>query len=250
MRAVASAVATLPAEGEIIVVDDGSRVPARNVLEESGRVIVIDNPGPRGPSVARNAGVKRARHPVVLFLDDDDELLPDYCSRILDAVDEHPDVSFGSSVRLQRKLSGRLSARKSPPYQRMTGLLDSTAPLQSKLQVTSGLWIRREIFLALDGFDDELFISEDAELCIRLVAAGCIMWNDPKPGVIRNVIKPHARLQDRASLGRSTSPKGRVRCYHRILEKHGHYLAEQSPSLRRTYVLRIWKYRIKALLGL
>src|SRR5262249_771856 len=62
-------------EIEVIVVDDGSPVPAKSVVDSrivpqgvSLRCIRQDN---AGPAAARNAGFREARGEVVLFVDDD-----------------------------------------------------------------------------------------------------------------------------------------------------------------------------------
>src|SRR5215475_6344459 len=62
---------------EIIVVNDGSTVAARRHLERwQGICTIIDFHRQRGPSAARNEGVRRARGAFVAFLDDDDIWLP------------------------------------------------------------------------------------------------------------------------------------------------------------------------------
>ena len=80
VAAVRSARAPIPAGGEIIVVDDGSRIPAREALagHVGAETTVIDNLGQWGPSAARNAGLKRTSQPIVLFLDVDDLMISGY----------------------------------------------------------------------------------------------------------------------------------------------------------------------------
>jgi glycosyltransferase involved in cell wall biosynthesis len=60
---------------EIIVVNDGSDDDTGTVARQSG-AHVIDQPN-RGLSMARNAGLASARGEFIVFLDADDELLPD-----------------------------------------------------------------------------------------------------------------------------------------------------------------------------
>ena len=80
-----SARAALPTGGEIIVVDDGSRIPAGAALAGhiGAETTVIDNPEQWGPSAARNAG--EAEH------------LPRKCSQqefdwFRDMLDKHGDL--------------------------------------------------------------------------------------------------------------------------------------------------------------
>ena len=57
-RAVASVLAAMPEDGEVIVVDDASDPPAMLALREvtDPRMTLYVNPGPHGPSAARNFG--------------------------------------------------------------------------------------------------------------------------------------------------------------------------------------------------
>ncbi len=249
--ALASARAALPPVGEVIVVDDGSKVHSRDVLGDCGEsVSVIDNPDPPGPSGARNAGVARARFPVCLFLDDDDRLFPDCCTRILAVAADHPEVLYGTSSHVRRSRRGDVRRPKRP----VSGKRDHAAPLRSRLIPSiSGLWVRRETFLALGGFDADLWINADTEFCIRLARIRAPMWFDAKPGFRRQQERLEWGQADRpssASLSRRIAPRERIRCYRKILGDHGHWLADNEPSLRRRFLSQIWKYRAKALVGL
>ena len=73
--AIESALGQSPPPLECIVVDDGS-TDETAVLAKSLGVIVLTQPN-RGVSEARNAGLAAARGDLVVFLDADDELLPD-----------------------------------------------------------------------------------------------------------------------------------------------------------------------------
>jgi glycosyltransferase involved in cell wall biosynthesis len=75
---------------EMIVVDDGSADETSAVAAGMGaRVIVQPN---RGVSEARNVGLAAARGSLVVFLDADDELLPDALETGVDALLAQPDV--------------------------------------------------------------------------------------------------------------------------------------------------------------
>ena len=62
VRSVRSALQACPADGEVLVVDDKSIIPAAQVLdtESDPRLRVIVNTGPSGASNARNLGVSSA----------------------------------------------------------------------------------------------------------------------------------------------------------------------------------------------
>ena len=73
---------------ECIVVNDGSTDDTADVASTLGvRVLEQSN---RGVSDARNAGLAAARSELVVFLDADDELLPDAVAHGAEALDLHP----------------------------------------------------------------------------------------------------------------------------------------------------------------
>ena len=80
--AIDSALAQTYSQVEVIVVDDGSTDDSRGVIESYGQRIlpVIKTNGGQGSAI--NAGFAASRGEIVMFLDADDELMPD------DAVDQ------------------------------------------------------------------------------------------------------------------------------------------------------------------
>src|SRR5262245_9044887 len=87
---------------EIIVVDDGSFVPAREVVEPRA-LDMLEHQGVRwlrqknaGPASARNTGFRNASGDIVLFLDDDILAPPDLIKAHISAHRSHPGaVIFG-----------------------------------------------------------------------------------------------------------------------------------------------------------
>lgn len=72
--------------GEVIVVDDGSTDNTAGLAEQAGaRVVCMSRNG--GKAAAMNAGVREARHDIILFLDADvTGLTPEAITRILEPV--------------------------------------------------------------------------------------------------------------------------------------------------------------------
>lgn len=101
-RAVASVLDQTHPAVEVIVVDDGSRIPAR-VATKDERVRVVRQDPARGVARARNLGVVQARGAFLAFLDDDDILHPHKLATQLAYLRENPgaDAVF-SHVEVER----------------------------------------------------------------------------------------------------------------------------------------------------
>lgn len=73
--AVGSALAS-PLVARVLVIDDGSRVPASDVLAGIDARVEVVRQGNAGPSAARNRGLDLATCDHVVLMDDDDEMVP------------------------------------------------------------------------------------------------------------------------------------------------------------------------------
>lgn len=74
-EAIVSVLAQTVGDFELLVVDDGSRVPA--VIPDDARIRLIRLETNQGPAAARNTGRHVARGRYLTFLDDDDRFTPD-----------------------------------------------------------------------------------------------------------------------------------------------------------------------------
>lgn len=219
-EAVASALAACPPEAELVVVDDRSHTPATDVLagQDAGRLRVIPNTGPPGAAGARNEGVAAARAPMVLFLDDDDWMLPDYPARVIAAAAGPQAPAFGFCATEPQAATHRRPHGPGPMSQR--------SPLRRRLiAFSAGLWIRRELYLSLGGCDPAQRVDEDTEFCCRLATRGLMPWYDPSPGVRLRSAPDHA---DR--LTRATPDAEIVACYRRTWDRHQHSFAPWSEA--------------------
>lgn len=211
-RAVASALAELPAGAEVLVIDDASTVPASEVLAGwDTRLRVLRNSGLRGAAGARNFGVSEALGEIILFLDDDDELLSGYAARVLEIATSEP-VDYGFSAVIRRDASGQEEA----VTRRLdSGQVPAKAALRHKIAALSaGFWIRRRRFLALGGLDPAQRIDEDTSLCCALITAGNLPWYEVAPGMRVHILHSPADAPG-AQLTQDSDPDVILDCYLR-----------------------------------
>ncbi len=220
-RAVLSALAAAPEGAEILVADDASDPPAAEALGDLAAthpaLRVIRNGGTRGAAGARNFGVSLAAAPLILFLDDDDEVMPDYPARVLRAATGPEAPGFGFSAVVIRTADGpdAVESRSLP-----TGPVPLSAPLRHRIAALSaGFWIRRELFQSLGGFAPDQVVDEDTGLCCALAVRGIAPWYEGEPGV--TVHRGHSAAGSAAQLTRSTRSEVVAACYLRTWARFG-----------------------------
>lgn len=92
-RSIDSVLAQTHKDLEVIIVDDGSEIPA-DYRGTDCRVRLIRNEKSVGPSLARNIGLRAARGDFFAILDDDDFYFPDKLERQLTFLNENPDIAL------------------------------------------------------------------------------------------------------------------------------------------------------------
>lgn len=133
-------------DAQIILVDDGS-VPVVELGDSSVIVIRQENLGPSG---ARNTGARQASGEWLLFLDDDDELLPGVCDLV---------GLLRSDVEL---VWGGLAVE---------GNDEKTEIRPDSPTLAGTVLISSKCFLSIGGYDEGLHFGENTDLYIRLMDA-------------------------------------------------------------------------------
>jgi GT2 family glycosyltransferase len=159
---------------EVVVVDDGSTDPPLTGATYAYALRVLTQTN-AGAAAARHRGILAALGPLLVIIDDDMQVPPDFLASHLAA---HPPGSH-------RAVLGRIRADPAvhtmPLFERWYAhRLDSVAQLleAGKLTLngsalyTGNLSLQRDDYLAVGGFDPTFLRSEDAELGLRLEAAG------------------------------------------------------------------------------
>lgn len=170
-----------PAPFEIIVVADGDTDGSRDLAREFGAKVLV-NPTCQGPAHARNVGARHAQGDILFFVDADVALPPDALTHIICAFSE----CRGNPLRTinPTTLAALIGSYDDEPA--VQNFLSQYKNLlhhyvhQTSCEDASTFWgacgaIRRDVFLAVGGFDDQQYERpsiEDIELGYRLKRAG------------------------------------------------------------------------------
>lgn len=248
-RAVSSAIMAIGASGEVIVVDDGSDIPAEKSISDfaCSRLRILRNPVPLagGGSPSRNRGAKIANGDVLFFLDDDDELIPDYCANIIrNAIGEG--ATFGFSARLFVKgLHGDGVKTIAEKRALRNGLIPSTAQFKERtFPFSAAFWMLKGTFDAVGPMETGLKTNSDTEYCCRLYTSRRKGWYCETPGVrVYDQIDGLGGETD--SVTRRTKSADRATAFHFIAEKHENFLS-QDPSAAAFVFARLMKHSFRA----
>ena len=173
---------------EVIVINDGS--PDTPALEMALQPYLLRlryfRQTNRGPSAARNLGIRDARGRYVALLDSDDVWLPDHLARQIDYLARNSELGLVYSDNMQFQNGRALGAAFDTVPQSALVTLDNL--LAEKCTVnTSSVVVLRDAILKAGLFDESLRRCEDFDLWLRLADAGVRMAYDPGVQVLHRL---------------------------------------------------------------
>lgn len=207
----------LDGEFDVIVVDNGSTDATADVVRaravQDPRIRLVDGSLlPRSGGAARNLGAEQASAPLLAFCDADDVVQPGWLSAIHDALEHETVVTTALEY-----------------WSLNPNLLHLTHPRFLGEHLVCGVpgipggafGIRRDVYLAVGGFDPNFSGAEDSELAVRLAVSGYRIAHLPDA-----VVSVRLRSTPAAAFRRGRALRGSVT---RIRERHG--LAQPGPLL-------------------
>jgi glycosyltransferase involved in cell wall biosynthesis len=180
-EAIESVLAQDEPDFELLVVDDASTDGSTALVEEyrrrDSRVVVIAHERNLGLAQTLNEGLERARHELVLRMDQDDVSMPSRLRAQRDYLASHPAVAVAGSWVFH------MGAR--PQLDRLVELPSTPREVAARLQRENCLYhpsvaFRRSLVLEAGGYREEFKNAEDYELWLRL-AREHDLANVPEP---------------------------------------------------------------------
>lgn len=168
-RAIQSVLNQTFTDYEIIVVDDGSTDRTKQVVASFGNQVRYIYQKNRGPSHARNTGIRAARGEYIAFLDSDDRFLPDKLMKNKMFLEQRPDCRFLYSwyydIRGKRKKLDRSGGQMADINQFRYHLYKRSFTVR-----TSTVVIHRSCFERAGLFNPKYRYSQDWDMWLRLAA--------------------------------------------------------------------------------
>lgn len=182
---------------EVIVVDDNNpdsegrelTIEKMNEFASNENVKYIKQPKNMNGSVARNTGAKHSTAKYLAFLDDDDEFLPEKIEAQVKRLEELPNeyaVCY-TNVIYEKEDGSRTESKE----KREGNLFFEALTRELSFQAGSNLFIRKDAFDSIGGFDESFKRSQDKEVVTRLLQHYKIAFA-PVDGLLAHVYSDHS----------------------------------------------------------
>lgn len=217
---------------EIIVVDDNGigteyqKNTEKRLLPyiEQGKIKYLCHEVNKNGSAARNTGFRASHGEYVNFLDDDDELMPKKIElqvNCLLGTDKVVGATYCNSKNIRIKSIINKKIHFVTKYTEEGNILEDYLLAKCPFG-TSSLLFKREILIALNGFDESYLRHQDVELMTRFFINGYnVLCSSKKPLLVYDLSK------DR---GNVTSPK-------KDYEIKNKYIRQFSPDFERISIM-------------
>lgn len=152
---------------ELLVVDNGSTDDTPAILEGLRHRIRVLREAKRGPSAARNCGIRAARGEYIALTDADCVVDPDWLAELVRPL-ASPDVGVSGGRILSVRPCNRIERFGERIHDHRRALEEFEPPYAISMNWAS----RRSVLLDVGLFDESLLRGEDVDLAWRIRAAG------------------------------------------------------------------------------
>lgn len=161
---------------EVLVVEDGSSVPCKYVVEKYRTLLDVHyfNKPNSGPGQTRNFGAERSRGEYLLILDSDCVLPPGYLAAVDEELKREPADAFGGPDRAHDSFSATQKAINYAMTSFFTtgGIRGGKKKMDKFYPRSFNMGVRADVYRKLGGFSKMRF-GEDIDFSIRIFKAGC-----------------------------------------------------------------------------
>jgi glycosyltransferase involved in cell wall biosynthesis len=164
---------------QVVVVDDGSRVPI-TIDDATRRTLLVDltrHERAAGPAAARNAGAERAAGELLAFIDDDCVPRPDWLRRLAERWATGPERGVGGHTR--NAFASNLCSSAAQLIIDIGYLQNNHGDADRRWFTTNNLAVAADDFRALGGFDTVYRTAEDRDFCSRWAESGRRLAYEP-----------------------------------------------------------------------
>lgn len=187
---------------EIIVVDNNSTDGTMEFLAQNyPSIITLKLDKNYGFAKPNNVAAKIAKGDFLLFLNNDTEVTPNFLTELVQVLVGNDQIGICQSLLL--KPNGEIDS--SGDFIDTIGVVyNSKEPIDKIREISSArgasMIIRKELFLDLEGFDEQFFVSfEDVDLGWRTWIKGYKVAINPKSVVYHHGGKTHDSIKDEIS---------------------------------------------------
>ncbi len=223
MRSVDSVCVQEGVSWELIVVDDGSKEPADQILRNSvdPRITLLkETHGGKGKAL--NKGIAAASTDIICFIDQDDIMLPGRLLRQYEVFRDNPDIDVVYSDYERIYDNGRLIDRfiSRPASNRQC--LHEMAMGRGLVSMQT-LMVHKSVVQRIGGFSEDISLTglDDAEFMSRLFVSGARMRYEP--GIVQKWVQHNQNYSQSSTFEDS----------RQVLLEHLNTLATEWPIIKK-----------------
>lgn len=245
-RCLSSLLKYLPANSEVIVLDNASKDETLNILSEfKSKIKIIKSDKNLGFAKGNNLAVQDTNGEYLFFLNPDTEIKKDFFQSMLAFLESNSQIGIVGPKLIMPNGEIQPSVKNLPTLlgainEFILGVKNAYSqyvPIGDELQEVETVYgaamlIKREIFLKAGGFDEKFFLYyEDIDLCRRIKNMGKKIIYYPKAEVL-HLVGATKSSQNRYKLNFESAKK-----YHGFITAFLLQCIFQIPRLRRRLML-------------